>query len=213
MDTIAIERLEPDVVTMELTRHLQGMALHAWRRVLPHRPKSELRQLFNPYDDTHLKKTRDIYKSFAEEQGLLVAVPEGGVTHTPVGFLLTKEDVSGTPEQQAFKRAFHPGKVYALIQHLVVAPEVQGRGIGKQLARVALGAYKLEQVPTAYLFDEHEFAMRAIGRYGYTLAPPDQTPEPQFIFGEGTTPMYQYRFAGVSVGMVLEQLEASSENT
>lgn len=211
MSSVMIERLGPNEVTPELTGHLQDMALGAWSQLLPERSRGELLHLFNPTNPDHLAKARAEYQSFAEQEGLLVAMPkeDGKAVNMPVGFLLTKEDISGSIAVRAFKRQFHPGRVYALIKHVVVAPEMQRKGIAKQLAAEALATYKPEQVPTAYIFDEHPFAMSAILKYGYVMAPIDQQPEPRYVFGADTSPAYQYRFAAVDAGQVIERLSAS----
>jgi GNAT superfamily N-acetyltransferase len=211
MSEVAIQRLKPDEVTPDITTRFQGMALRAWLKDLPGRSEEELLHVFNPYDSDHLEDVRSQYQEFADQDGLLVALSRIGTEVAPVGFLLTMEDASGNKLEQAWKRRFQREKVYALIQHLVVAPEMQRKGVAKQLGKEALASYKPEQISTAYIFDEHVFGMSAMGKFGYVLDPVDQDPTPRYAFGKDTSPVYQYRFAA-PVGRVLGRLTAKQEN-
>ncbi len=212
MGNTIIERLEPSDVSDELTQYLQTMALAAWSRALPHRTVPELLTQFNPYKPSHLERAQSIYQSFAQEGGFLVAMEDSTGIAMPVGYLLIREEVAGSEVVQRMRRRFHPGQVHVLIQHLVVAVEEQRKGTATRLTSEGLEGFSENQVPLAYVFQEHTLMMEGVQKYGYSLDPYNQKPTELKGFFGPRVPVQQFRFTAPSVASVLERLRTDLES-
>lgn len=215
---------DPKAVDINLAAEMRGLAHTAWRAALDDsRSAQEIDRYFPLGLEAQLQFVQQL-RTITRRSGA-VAIAQDEASAQLVGYALARPDVSplggrlparfirARKQLSAMSRPNQPGKVYALLQHVAVAPEHWGERIGPRLAREALSAagFRANQPTTAYAFAENGFALRALQRWGYRYTPSfedqQRALQPNYhYFGSEYDPVEQYRFAQPSLAVALDNL-------
>jgi ribosomal protein S18 acetylase RimI-like enzyme len=191
---------------LELADTLASQRFDAWQEALD-RTDEELIAKLNPNDAEYNCRT---YQETAEEGGLYVAEDAGKI----VGQLSLRQDVSSRLSgflgdlDMGRKRLLsnvlpnQPGKVYLKVGSIAVSEGSWRKGVASNLLLTGLRGRRAAQPVAAYVYDENEPGKAFFTANGFALSPEPQVPRELDEFANPQRLAHQYRYGGVSVGIL-----------
>ncbi len=214
---VIIKRLSAPDIDVRLAAGLQRVGRVAWDTALPNRGMHQIERIFNPNNRQIIDESKARYQSFARHGALIVAYANGKGGYTPIGFAMSRNDVTGNVVSKNLKRIATTvgvsNRVYAWNAQTNVVPYYQNQGVGLELLKQSMEIFKSDQIPAVYIFDENKLATSWYMHRGYKLDPEDQTSSELAAyryFGDDNPRVDQYRYTAESAEEVIYGINSSS---
>ena len=203
-----VKLYDPSQLDRDEWRQLQSLQRDAFSSVID-RPQEDIDYIVqwedpNRYYDSHIDPNSEVGKRFNPNQSYthpMVAVATE--SQKPVAFAYTAHNVSGASPVDRLVKRLSVVKNYLWLREFAVKPNMQRKGVAKQLGLTVLRDAIERQPVAAYVWpDEIDFLPRVLSNLGFS-----PTSEQQIhLYGEDKPPVQQVRMQAPSVRGVISRL-------